>query len=683
MTRMQRAGLEGLTVVAALLALACGGDDGPVGSTGSIQVAVNPTALSVPRGGSGSASVSLTRGGGFAGDVTLAVTGLPSGTTATITPSRLSGTITSATVDVVVAADVALGTHSATITATAQGVDQATTTYQLTVTAAPDYALSVTPAAITIPAGTSGSTTVNIARTNFTGGVSLSLLNPPAGITGAFSPTPSTTEASTLVVSVPASAATGTHQIQIRGEASGPGVRSTVLTVTVTAPPTGETTVEYLFCDASDTPIFFAYQDGTGAWQSVAGSTSETSTRFTFTLRQGQGGVLTVYRYASAAVGDALSVGRAVRGRGPAARRSRFIDRIRKPFGAGRQSTFERTTAVDEYQTYVVYASTADLVEDGASGCASAEPAKTVSGSVAGVPTGQYGIVSLGTATELFNPATAPSVVTFTDVPPGPVDLVGARIATTGGSPDRVVVMRSIDVPDGGSLPATIDFNGPASSIPATASVAVTGGGTDDLEIFTEVVTGNGASLLWFDLQPGPNAARSWAGLAPAAMTAGDFHGLVVFATEPNGLGHFRVSLRYVGPVTSQSLALAPTIIPGPVSQVGTGSYPRLRFQGSLAAEYNKGAAIDIVSSSGAGNTFSILATGAFLTAPGGPLGYDFIMPDVASLAGFPLAARLAQGLNHASVSGFGFTGPGVFDLEPTLGSEAKAATRVVPVVVP
>jgi hypothetical protein len=58
-------------------------------------------------------------------------------------------------------------------------------------------------------------------------------------------------------------------------------------------------------------------------------------------------------------------------------------------------------------------------------------------------------------------------------------------------------------------------------------------------------------------------------------------------------------------------------------------------------------------------------------------------MPDVASLAGFPLAARLAQGVNHASVSAFGFTGPGIFDLEPTLGGEAKAATRVVPVVVP
>ena len=171
MTRIQRTGRVGLTVSAALLAFACRGDDGPVGGTGSIQVAVSPTTLTVAQGGSGSTTISLVRSGGFAGDVTLAVTGLPTGITTTVTPSRLSGTATSAELDLVVAADVALGTHTATITATGQGIDQASTTYQLSITAASDFTLAATPATIEIPAGTSGSTTVDIARTNFTDGV--------------------------------------------------------------------------------------------------------------------------------------------------------------------------------------------------------------------------------------------------------------------------------------------------------------------------------------------------------------------------------------------------------------------------------------------------------------------------------------------------------------------------------
>src|SRR5688500_5355677 len=122
--------------MATVLALACGGDDGPSGSTGSIQVGVVPAALSVPLGGTGPLTASRTRGGGFSGEVTLALTGLPSGITTPITPPQLSGTTASATVDVTVAATVALGVYTATITATAQGISQATTTYQLTVTAA-------------------------------------------------------------------------------------------------------------------------------------------------------------------------------------------------------------------------------------------------------------------------------------------------------------------------------------------------------------------------------------------------------------------------------------------------------------------------------------------------------------------------------------------------------------------
>jgi hypothetical protein len=85
----------------------------------------------------------------------------------------------------------------------------------------------------------------------------------------------------------------------------------------------------------------------------------------------------------------------------------------------------------------------------------------------------------------------------------------------------------------------------------------------------------------------------------------------------------------------------------------------------------------------GSDNAFFILATGAYLTASGNALAYDITMPDVAALAGFPAAARLTAGSNDVTVSGFGFTGPGLFYLRPTLGSESKASIRNTAISVP
>src|SRR5512143_2378335 len=145
MTAMQRPAREVMAAVATTFALACGGggDGGPVGNAGSIQLAVNPTTLPIHQGGSGTVTASLTRGGGFSGVVALAVTGLPTGITPTINPAQLSGTTTTATVSVSADATVAPQTYSATVTATAQGVGPATATYQVVVTAPPSGGTSV------------------------------------------------------------------------------------------------------------------------------------------------------------------------------------------------------------------------------------------------------------------------------------------------------------------------------------------------------------------------------------------------------------------------------------------------------------------------------------------------------------------------------------------------------------
>src|SRR3989442_5162544 len=51
---------------------------------------------------------------------------------------------------------------------------------------APDYTLSLAPAALTIVQGANGTATVTITRTNFTGAGTLSLVDAPTGLTASF-----------------------------------------------------------------------------------------------------------------------------------------------------------------------------------------------------------------------------------------------------------------------------------------------------------------------------------------------------------------------------------------------------------------------------------------------------------------------------------------------------------------
>src|SRR5207302_1715435 len=105
----------------------------------------------------------------------------------------------------------------------------------LTVSAAPDYTLSLSPTALTIGQGATGTTTVTIARTNFTGAVTLSLGNAPSGVTGSFNPAAPTGTNSTLTMVVGAAVVPGVYNLTVDGTATA-GNRSTPLTLTVSAP---------------------------------------------------------------------------------------------------------------------------------------------------------------------------------------------------------------------------------------------------------------------------------------------------------------------------------------------------------------------------------------------------------------------------------------------------------------
>jgi len=158
-------------------------------------------------------------------------------------------------------------------------------------------------------------------------------------------------------------------------------------------------------------------------------------------------------------------------------------------------------------------------------------------------------------------------------------------------------------------------------------------------------------------------------------------------SVSQGGTGSISVSISrgggFAAPVADQTLALGPTMTASTATQVAAGPYPKYRFQGAIPAECNKGVSVDITTVNEAGNPFSIIATNAWLAGAGSQSTFDLTMPDVSGLPGFPAAARLTAGLSDASVSAFGFNGPGIFDLRPSLGNEFKAAARSVQIGVP
>lgn len=185
----------------------------------SFSTAFLPTTLSVAQGSSGTSSIAITRNN-LPGDIGLAISGLPAGVTATLSPDMTSGTVS--TLTVTAAPGAALGTANLVLTGTSLGAADQTSTLALTITSpGVGVVLSAAPATVDVHTGSSGAQTINLARTNFTGPVTLTVEGLPAGVTAEFVPATTTGTASTMTITANPGAAPGTYNLSIRGTGTG------------------------------------------------------------------------------------------------------------------------------------------------------------------------------------------------------------------------------------------------------------------------------------------------------------------------------------------------------------------------------------------------------------------------------------------------------------------------------
>jgi hypothetical protein len=102
----------------------------------------------------------------------------------------------------------------------------------------PDFALSATPAAVSVTQGATATSTVNIARSGgFTAAVALTTGPLPAGVTASFSPASAAGASSLLTFTASAAAATGTSNLTVSGTGGGL-TRTATVALTVNAAPT-------------------------------------------------------------------------------------------------------------------------------------------------------------------------------------------------------------------------------------------------------------------------------------------------------------------------------------------------------------------------------------------------------------------------------------------------------------
>lgn len=90
------------------------------------------------------------------------------------------------------------------------------------------------PRAPTLPRGIPGVLSIDFGRTNFTGGITLTVEGLPTGITGSFSPNPVTTNEAFLVLDLSAAVPGVYNTVLVRGTATGLADVTVPITLTIT-----------------------------------------------------------------------------------------------------------------------------------------------------------------------------------------------------------------------------------------------------------------------------------------------------------------------------------------------------------------------------------------------------------------------------------------------------------------
>jgi subtilase family serine protease len=209
----------------------------------NFTIAASPTSLSINQGASGSSTITIGSQNSFSSAVSLSVSGLPTGVTASLSTNPVTppanGSATS-TLTLTASSTATVGTATVTITGTSGSLTHSTT-ISLTVNSSggtPNFTLSLSPSSFTVDESGSVSTTLTVTSVNgFHSAVTLSVNEFPSGVSATASANPVTPPANgsvnvTIIWSATRRAPTGTTTIELIGT-SGSLTNEIPVTITV------------------------------------------------------------------------------------------------------------------------------------------------------------------------------------------------------------------------------------------------------------------------------------------------------------------------------------------------------------------------------------------------------------------------------------------------------------------
>ncbi len=698
-------------------------------TTPAVSLTSTPAAVSIVAGANGTTAIGVSRIGGFAGDVTLALEGAPAGVTGAFSANPVLAAGTSSTLSITTTGAAVPGIYNLTVRGTGTGVSAATTTVAVTVAAAPAITVSATPAAVAVTAGSAVTTAVTITRVGgYAADVALAATGLPAGVTAGFTPTTLTggTLTSTLTLTSTTSAAVGATTVTVTASGTGVTARTAAVGLTVTAAPTytmAATAVTAQQGTAGISTVTLTRGGGFAGTVNLAltglpagvtaafnpAAVTGTTSMLTLTV----GGAVTAGNYTGVITGTtagladvttnvALTVTAASGGSGNV--NWTFCESERFPLwfayrdgttgawtrvtaGANQSYSFTINNSVGGVayaqpfsggvaQLTINYFTRVELTQMGTLECVNNRVTKPLTGAFAGLSSGQTGIVNVGSS-----PASAafPTTTFSLNADDGATDLLAFRTSQTfGGSSvaivaDRAVLRRDVNYAANSAIPV-IDLSGAESFPVQTAQFTVNGGGTDLVQVFADFQTNGLSSGLAFSVLSGGASPYTVYGIPLARTRAGDLHMAFAFAFTLSGadVTQTRLAGQYNRELANRTLTIGPSLTLPTISVSGTTPYTRLKSRGPWQAEYGEAVVAGFTQSAGTERSWTMTASRAYF---GASAEFELELPDFSGVPGFDNNWGLRTGVTTTwTTSSHG--GPISFT-SIVEGTSFKAAQRV------
>jgi len=470
---------------------------------------------------------------------------------------------------------------------------------------APEYSVAVTPSVVSVLQGGNATATVGITRVNgFSGAVNLAVSGVPAGLSVTPNPASVTGNTSTLNITAPVSVAAGNYPLTVTATAAGLPQHSATFNVQVT-PGAGGNSIAFSFasCDPTQVPIWFAVQNGTGAWTRVTAGPNNT---FAFPI--------------SAAAGVAF-----VQRDGP------------------------------NFTTTVFYAGGDELTSVATGdpcGITAQTGTKTVKGTFNNYGnTPLFSTVTIGGAPgDTTFPAQGGPNFSLFNVPAGARDLIAARHSVGNGFTgiQKMILRRSVNYSNNATMPL-LDYGSAEAFVPPAFAILVGNLGADQASVTVSFTTANGASAPFHSdiggtFAGGPGV-RIFA-MPDSLLQPGDFHQIEIEALpQGTNVSSERLAMLILHSVNSttvgagtapRTITFGAALASPTFSTPSSSPYARPRVQLPSQSDYKGGVAAGF-ENAGA-NSMEIVATAAYFN--GTPANWTLDVPDLTA-AGYDVTWAL------------------------------------------